>query len=71
MEPPIPSYAPDDTSAGNRFAFETPDNHSASVWVATLLCMIYIIGTLLLRVYIKRHVFSWDDYLLTASSVRY
>jgi hypothetical protein len=71
MEPSTaaPSYLPWDTSAGNRFAHYSKDDHSATLWIATLLGMVYIVGILLLRIYIKRRVFGWDDYLIAASSV--
>ncbi|KAL6705998.1 hypothetical protein ACN47E_006100 [Coniothyrium glycines] len=69
MDPSMPSYAPDDTSAGHRFAYNSATDHRGPIWIATLLCMTYTLGSLLLRIYIKRHIFSWDDYLLTASSI--
>lgn len=53
----------------NGFRNYSPGNHSALLSVATLLGMVYIIDVLLLRVYIKRRVFGWDDYLIIASSV--
>jgi hypothetical protein len=67
--PAEPSYLPWDTSRGVRFARYTPDDHSASLWVAALLGMVYTVCVLMLRAYIKRRVFGWDDYLVTASSV--
>jgi hypothetical protein len=64
-----PSYLPWDTSVGNRFIHYSSDNHSAPLWIAALLGTVYVISVLLLRAYIKRRVFGWDDYLITASSV--
>ncbi|KAH7064015.1 hypothetical protein BKA63DRAFT_176967 [Paraphoma chrysanthemicola] len=64
-----PSYLPWDTSVGNRFAHYSSKNHSAPIWVAAILGLIDTLGVLLLRAYIKRHVFGWDDYLITASTV--
>jgi hypothetical protein len=64
-----PSYLPWDTSVGNRFAHYSSKNHSAPIWIAAIIGLIYTLGVLLLRAYIKRHVLGWDDYLITASSV--
>jgi hypothetical protein len=70
--PPTPGgYMPWDTSAGNRLSHYSPEDHSAPLWIASLLGMIYLIGVLLIRVYVKRRVMGWDDYLLIASSVSF
>lgn len=61
--------APWDTSVGNRFAFNGPDDHTGPLWIAALLGIIYTAGVLTLRIYIKRRVLGWDDYLIIASSV--
>jgi hypothetical protein len=67
--PTAPTYLPWDTSAGNRFAHYSSENHSAPLWIAALLGLIYMVGVLMIRAFIKRRVFGWDDYLITASSV--
>jgi hypothetical protein len=64
-----PSYLAWDTSAGNRFAHYSSEDHGAPLWVAALLGMVYSLGVLLIRLYIKRRVFGWDDGLITASTV--
>lgn len=63
------SYLPWDTSAGNRFVHYSSEDHAAPLWIASLLALIYSIGILSIRIYIKIHVFSWDDYLISASTV--
>ena len=60
---------PWDTSAGNRFAPYTDTNHSATLWIACILGMIYAFGTLFIRLFIKFKVLGPDDYLIIASSV--
>ncbi|KAF2133572.1 hypothetical protein P153DRAFT_393382 [Dothidotthia symphoricarpi CBS 119687] len=63
-----PSYLPWDTSAGNRFANYSSHDHSAPLWIAALLGLIYVVGMLMIRVFIKWHVFGWDDCLIVAST---
>ncbi|KAF2035232.1 hypothetical protein EK21DRAFT_107356 [Setomelanomma holmii] len=63
-----PSYLPWDTSVGNQLAHYSSEDHSAPLWAVAILGLIYVLGVLLLRAYIKRHVLGWDDYLITASS---
>jgi hypothetical protein len=64
-----PSIAPWDTSVGNRFAHYSPDNHSATVWIAAALTLTYGVGVLLVRIFIKWRVFGWDDGLIVVSTV--
>lgn len=64
-----PTPLPWDTSAGNRFAPYTADNHSATLWIASLLGLIYVVGVLLIRLFIKIKVLGADDWLIAASTV--
>ncbi|KAJ4294248.1 hypothetical protein N0V90_007938 [Kalmusia sp. IMI 367209] len=57
-----------DTSAGNRFAPYTTENHSAPLWIVSILGLIYAVGVLMIRVFIKRRVFGWDDSLIVAGT---
>lgn len=58
-----------DTSVGNRFAPYGPENHSAPLWITSLLGLIYAVGVLCVRLFIKRRVFGWDDSLIAAGTV--
>lgn len=60
---------PMDTSVGNRFAPYGPENHSAPLWICSILGLIYAFGVLLIRIFIKRRVFGWDDSLIVAATV--
>ncbi|KAH0845449.1 hypothetical protein AYO21_06154 [Fonsecaea monophora] len=53
----------------HRFSPITPDNHAASVWIATLLCLIYSILTLALRGHLRWKMYRLDDYLALAATV--
>jgi len=59
-----------DTSVGNRFAYNSPEDHTGPLWIAALLGIVYVISALIVRVYVKRRILDWDDYLVMASSVR-
>jgi hypothetical protein len=55
---------------GNRFAHLTPDDHSAPLWVVTLLCSIYAVMVLAVRLgYMKWRAYRLDDYVLTLAHV--
>lgn len=64
-----PTIDPMDTSAGNRFAPYGPENHSAPLWITSILGLIYAIGVLSIRLFIKRRVFGWDDSMIVAGTV--
>jgi hypothetical protein len=64
-----PSSLPWDTTVGNRFAHYSSTNHSAPVWIAAALGLTYVVGVLLIRVFIKWRVFGWDDILILISTV--
>ena len=62
---------PWDTSTGNRFAYYFSEDHSAPLWIAAALSFTYVLGMLLVRLYLKWRVFGWDDFLILFSTVRY
>ncbi|KAF2744789.1 hypothetical protein M011DRAFT_528121 [Sporormia fimetaria CBS 119925] len=64
-----PSFLPWDTSVGNRFAHYSAVDHSATVWIATALTLTYVVGILLIRIFIKWRVFGWDDSLVVISTL--
>jgi hypothetical protein len=64
-----PNSVPWDTSVGNRFAHYSPEDHSAPLWIAAALSLIYVLGMLLVRTYLKWKVFGWDDILIILSTV--
>jgi hypothetical protein len=57
------------TLPGNRFAPATPDNQSGSVWIATLLCLIYSALVLVVRGHLRWNMYSTDDWLAAAAVV--
>jgi hypothetical protein len=71
MGPPIASVTnyPWDTSVGNRLVHYSSQDHRAPLWIAALLALVYSIGILLVRIYIKRRVFGLDDYAISTSTV--
>ncbi|EXJ73242.1 uncharacterized protein A1O5_03002 [Cladophialophora psammophila CBS 110553] len=52
----------------NRFSPITPDDHAGSVWIATLLCLVYSVVTLALRGHLRRNMYGLDDYLALAAT---
>ncbi|KAF2261346.1 hypothetical protein CC78DRAFT_521904 [Lojkania enalia] len=64
-----PMVVPWDTSVGNRFAPYTPNNHSAVLWIVALLGLVYVVGVLLIRVWIKIKVLGFDDWFIAISTV--
>jgi hypothetical protein len=55
---------------GNRFAHLTPEDHSAPLWVVTLLSSIYAILVLAVRLgYVKWRAYGLDDFVLTLAHV--
>jgi hypothetical protein len=71
MDPTIASVSdrPWDTSVGNRLVHCSSQDHRAPLWIAVLLALVYSIGILLVRIYIKRRVFGLDDYAISTSTV--
>lgn len=57
------------TTSGNRFAPITSDNHSGSLWIASILCLIYGVLTLTLRGHIKFRIYGLDDWLIAVATV--
>jgi hypothetical protein len=60
-----PSTAPD-----NRFARFTTDNHSAPIWIASLLSLIFAFCILAVRLgFVKWNAHGLDDVVLTLAHV--
>lgn len=57
------------TVNGNRFSPITPDDQAGSVWITTLLCLIYSVLVLVVRVNLRRKVFGPDDWLVAGATV--
>ncbi|KAJ9611637.1 hypothetical protein H2200_004821 [Cladophialophora chaetospira] len=58
-----------DVSGGNRFAEITPDDHAGTIWIASILCLIYSVLTLALRTHIRLRTYGLDDYIALAATV--
>jgi hypothetical protein len=57
-------------SAGNRFARYTPDNHSAPLWIASVLSFIFAFLVLGVRLgYVKLKLYGIDDVVLSLAHV--
>lgn len=56
-------------ATGDRFAQVTPDNHAGSIWIATLLCLVYTIITILTRGFLRKAMYGIDDYLILGATV--
>lgn len=59
----------DTASEGHRFAPISPDNHSGSIWIATLLCLVYSFLTISTRAWLRQKMYSVDDLLLVLALV--
>jgi hypothetical protein len=62
--PPVMS-----TPSGNRFAPVTPDNQSGSVWISSLLCLIYSTLVLVVRGHLRWKMYGTDDWFAAAAVV--
>ena len=58
-----------DAPSGSRFAEVTPDDHAGSIWIASILCLIYSVLTLILRGHLRFRMFEVDDYIATVATV--
>jgi hypothetical protein len=58
-----------DVLTGSRFAQITPDDHAGSVWIASILCLIYSVLTLALRGHLRLRIYGLDDYIALAATV--
>ena len=54
---------------GDRFATITPDDYGGVVWIASILCAVYVFGTALLRFWVKRKFVGLDDWFAAAATV--
>lgn len=59
----------DTASDGNRFAPITADNHSGSLWIATLVCLVYSFITVATRGWLRLKMYGMDDFLILLSFV--
>ena len=50
-----------------RFALATTTDYSAYLWIATLLSLLYTTLALLVRAWIKRVIFGWEDAALLSA----
>ena len=57
------------TANENRFSPITPDDQAGSVWITSLLCLIYSVLVLVVRVNLRRRVFGPDDWLIAGATV--
>ena len=59
----------DATVSDNRFAPVTPDNESGSIWIATLLCLVYSFITVTTRAWLRQKMYGVDDILILLALV--
>ena len=57
------------SETGHRFAPVTPDDHAGSIWIATLLSLVYTVITLVTRGFLRKQLYGVDDYLILGASV--
>jgi hypothetical protein len=55
---------------GNRFSPITPNDHAGSIWIASILCFVYTLITILTRAYLKQKMYGVDDFLILGATVR-
>ncbi|EFE39030.1 hypothetical protein TRV_06304 [Trichophyton verrucosum HKI 0517] len=48
-------------TGGDRFTTVTPDDHGGILWVASIICAIYVVLSMGLRAYVKREFYGLDD----------
>jgi hypothetical protein len=59
-----------ETSSDNRFAQFTADNHSAPIWIASILSLLFAICILAVRLgFVKWNAHGLDDVVLTLAHV--
>lgn len=47
----------------------TPDDHRAPLWVATLLCLVFVLLGVITRVYVRFKSLGIDDYIIFGAFV--
>jgi hypothetical protein len=55
---------------GNRFAEITSENHSAYLWISSILCLIYSSLILFVRLHLKWKLYGADDITASTATVR-
>ncbi|EFQ99092.1 hypothetical protein MGYG_02106 [Nannizzia gypsea CBS 118893] len=56
-------------TGGDRFTTVTPDNHGGILWVASIICAIYVILSMGLRAHVKREFYGLDDLIALVATV--
>jgi hypothetical protein len=56
-------------SEGHRFAPITPNDHAGSIWIATLVCLVYTFIVFITRAFLRRKMYGIDDYLVLGATV--
>jgi hypothetical protein len=51
------------------FSAVYPDDQAGSLWIVTILALIYVLLSALVRGFIKWGIYGADDYLLAAATV--
>lgn len=57
-------------TGGDRFTTVTPDDHGGILWVASIICAIYVVLSMGLRAYVKREFYGLDDLIAFFATVR-
>lgn len=57
-------------TGGDRFTTITPDDHGGILWVASIICAIYVFLSMGLRAYVKREFYGLDDLVALVATVR-
>lgn len=57
------------TSQGHRFASNTGDDRSSQLWISSILCLIYSVLVLNVRLHIKWKFYGVDDAAISLATV--
>lgn len=55
---------------GTRFAPITSNDQAGSIWISAILCLVYSVLVVAVRVHLRRKIYGMDDYLILAATVR-
>jgi DMSO/TMAO reductase YedYZ heme-binding membrane subunit len=56
-------------TTGHRFSPVTQNDHAGSIWIATLLCVVYSAITIATRGFLRKQMYGIDDYLILGAFV--
>lgn len=59
------------TTAASAFSPVESDDHAGALWIVAILGLMYSFLSGAIRMYIKRRVYGWDDYILVLATVRF